>query len=287
MRLGVHFVNYSPPAGEPIGPTMARAAVVAEDAGAAMFTLPDHFLGVGDPHAPFLECYTSLGFLAGQTNTITLSALVTGVTYRHPGQLAKTASTLDVLSQGRAMLGIGVAWYERGHTALGLPFPPVKERFEILEETLQVCVQMWSHDDGPYDGKHYQLAETICQPQPPRRTPILIAGGGEKKTLRLVAKYADVWSSTAGSPEELKHKNEVLNQYCETIGRDPNEIDKTQGFFFVDPFGDLDGFLREVDAYATQGISSIHVGVMPGNSDPIGFTRRVCDELLPKLAVIG
>lgn len=287
MRLGVHFVDYSPPPGEQIGPTLARAAVLADDAGAAMFTLPDHFLGVGDAHYPFLECYTSLGFLVGQTNAIILSALVTGVTYRHAGELAKTVSTLDVLSQGRAMLGIGVAWYERGHTALGLPFPPVRERFEILEETIQVCRQMWSNDDGQYIGKHYQLAETICEPQLPRRTPILIAGGGEKNTLRLVANYADVWSAAVGSVQEFNHKLDVLKRHCDTVGRDPNEIEKTIGFFFVDPFDDIDGFLKDVERYAARGISLIHVGVMPGNPDPIGFIDRVCDELLPKLAAIG
>jgi F420-dependent oxidoreductase-like protein len=287
MRLGLHFVNYSPPAGEQIGPTLARAAVLADEAGAGMFTLADHFLGVGDAHNPFLECYTSLGFLAGQTNSITLSALVTGVTYRRAGELAKTVSTLDVLSQGRAMLGMGVAWYERGHTAMGLPFPPVRERFEVLEETLQVCLQMWSPDDGPYQGKHCQLGETICEPQPPRRTPILIAGGGEKNTLRLVARYADVWSAAVESVEELKRKREVLKRHCDNVGRDPDEIEVTKGFFFEDPFEDLDGFLKEVESYAAQGVSLIHVGVMPGNTDPIGFIRRTCDDLLPKLAEIG
>lgn len=287
MRLGVHFVNYSPPAGEQIGPTLAQAAVLADEAGVDMFTLADHFLGVGDAHNPFLECYTSLGFLAGQTNTITLSALVTGVTYRRAGELAKIVSTLDVLSQGRAMLGIGVAWYERGHTAVGLPFPPVRERFEVLEETLQVCLQMWSPDDGPYEGKHYQLGETICEPQLPRRTPILIAGGGEKNTLRLVARYADVWSAAAQSVEELKHKMEVLKRHCDNVGRNPNEIEVTKGFFFEDPFEDVDRFLKEVESYAAQGISLVHVGVMPGNPDPIGFIRRMCDDLLPKLATVG
>jgi F420-dependent oxidoreductase-like protein len=287
MRLGLHFVNYSPPQGEHIGPTLARSAVAADEAGIGMFTLADHFVGVGDAHNPFLECYTSLGFLAGHTKSITLSALVTGVTYRRAGELAKTVSTLDVLSQGRAMLGIGVAWYERGHTAMGLPFPPVRERFQIFEETLQVCQQMWSPDDGPYEGKHCQLGETICEPRLSRRTPILIAGGGEKNTLRLVARYADVWSAAVQSVEELKRKREVLKRHCDNVGRDPDEIEVTKGFFFEDPFEDFDGFLREVESYAAQGVSLIHVGVMPGNPDPVGFTRRTCDDLLPKLAAIG
>ncbi|OBI45402.1 LLM class F420-dependent oxidoreductase [Mycobacterium sp. E796] len=287
MRLGVHFVNYSPPPGQQIGPILARAAALADEADAAMFTLPDHFLGVGDAHNPFLECYTSLAFLAGQTSTITLSALVTGVTYRHAGELAKTVSTLDVLAGGRAVLGLGVGWYERGHTALGLPFPPVGERFEILEETLQVCLQMWSDNDGPFAGEHYQLAETICVPQPPRRTPILIAGRGEKKTLPLIAKYADIWSGAAESVEELEHKMGVLKRHCDAIGRDHNEIEKTVGFFFVNPFDNLDSYLKRAEAYAAQGISLVHVGVMPGNPDPIGYIERICEHLLPKLAEIG
>ena len=125
------------------------------------------------------EAYATLGFLAGRTTSITLALLVTGVTYRHPGLLAKTVTTLDVLSQGRSMFGIGAAWYEREHLALGVPYPPLRDRFEMLEETLQICQQMWSDNDGPYDGKHYQLAETICQPQPIRRPPVLIGGGGD------------------------------------------------------------------------------------------------------------
>ena len=148
---------------------------------------------LGRAEDPFLEGYTSLGYLAGRTTTVTLTLLVTGVTYRHPGVLAKTVTTLDVLSQGRSMFGIGAAWYEREHLALGIPYPSVSTRFEMLEETLQICQQMWSDNDGAYEGKHFELAETICQPQPIRRPPILIGGGGEKKTLRLVAQYADVW----------------------------------------------------------------------------------------------
>src|SRR3981081_339167 len=173
-----------------------------------MFSLADHFFqmeGVAPAEDPFLEGYTSMGFLAGQTESIALTMLVTGVTYRYPGVLAKAVTTLDVLSQGRSMLGLGAAWYDREHAALGIPYPPVSQRFEMLEETLQVCQQMWSDNDGPYTGKHYQLAETICKPQPIRRPPVLIGGDGEKKTLRLVAQYADIWNSTTTEVDELKH----------------------------------------------------------------------------------
>ena len=151
---------------------------------------------------PMLEGYTSLGFVAGHTETMTLGLLVTGVTYRHPGLLAKIVATLDVLSGGRAQLGIGAAWYEREHRGLGVPYPPVAERFERLEETLQICRQMWSDDDGPFEGRHYQLAETICSPRPISQPhpPILIGGSGERKTLRLVARYADACNLFAVEP---------------------------------------------------------------------------------------
>jgi F420-dependent oxidoreductase-like protein len=288
MELGVHFVDYMAAGAQRLGPTLAGAAKTAEEAGMAMFTLADHFLGLG-PGAedPFLECYTALGFLAGLTAKITLGTMVTGVTHRYPGELAKIVTTLDVLSQGRSMLGVGAAWYERGHVALGIPFPPLRERFEMLEETIQICLQMWSHHDGPYDGKHYRLGETICAPQPIRRPPILIAGGGEKKTLRLVAQYADMWTSTATTVEELKHKIDVLNRHCDAVGRNPAEIRMTAGLFFRDPFDDLDEYLKTVEAYAEMGVCLVNVGLMPGNPDPLGFVRRLGDEVVPKLAGIG
>jgi len=289
MELGLHFIDFLP--GDParLGPTLADAAKAAEQGGATMFTLADHFFqmeNVGRAEDPFLEGYTSLGFLAAQTTTIDLTLLVTGVTYRYPGVLAKTVTTLDVLSQGRSMLGLGAAWYEREHVALGVPYPPLRERFEMLEETLQICRQMWSDDDGPYDGKHYRLAETICVPQPIRRPPILIGGDGEKKTLRLVAQYADVWNSTTSDAEQLKHKIDVLNRHCETVGRDPGEIRKTVGVF-TDPFEDTDAYLKTVERLAQLGVEMINVGPLPGNPDPVGFIRRLGDEVIPKLAEIA
>ncbi|OBG30369.1 LLM class F420-dependent oxidoreductase [Mycobacterium sp. E3198] len=289
MELGVHFIDFLPGDPASLGPTLAGAARAAEQGGATLFTLADHFFqmeNVGRAEDPFLEGYTSLGFLAGQTATIDLALLVTGVTYRHPGVLAKTATTLDVLSQGRSMLGLGAAWYDREHLALGIPYPPLRERFEMVEETLQICRQMWSDDDGPYHGKHYQLAETICAPQPIRRPPILIGGDGEKKTLRLVAQYADVWNSTTGDADELAHKIDVLNRHCDTVGRDPREIRKTVGLF-VDPFADTAGFLKTVQRHAELGVELINLGPLPGNPDPVGFIRRLGDEVVPRLAEIA
>jgi F420-dependent oxidoreductase-like protein len=292
MELGVHYIDFLPGDTAALGPALADAAKAAEQAGATVFTLADHFLqmeNTGRPaEDPFLEGYTSLGFLAGQTNTIDLTLLVTGVTYRHPGVLAKTVTTLDVLSQGRSMLGLGAAWYDREHAALGIPYPPLSRRFEMLEETLQICGQMWSDDNGRYDGEHYQLAETICEPRPIRRPPILIGGDGEKKTLRLVAQYGDIWNSMSPDIDELRHKIDVLNRHCDNVGRDPGEITKTSGgLALTDPFEDIDGYLKTVERFAALGIELINVGPMPGNPDPVGYIRRVGDELAPRLAEIG
>ena len=289
MELGIHFIDFLPGDATQLAPALLSTATAAEDIGATMFTLADHFFqmeNVGRAEDPFLEGYTSLGYLAGRTTNITLALLVTGVTYRHPGLLAKTVTTLDVLSQGRSMFGIGAAWYEREHLALGVPYPPLRDRFEMLEETLQICQQMWSDNDGPYDGKHYQLAETICQPQPIRRPPILIGGGGEKKTLRLVAQYADVWNSTDSEIDVLTHKIDVLTRHCETVGRDVAEIRKTVGFF-EDPFENLDGYLRKLERFSELGIDMINTGPVPGTPDPAGFVKRFGDEVMPKLSEIG
>ena len=289
MDVGIHFIDFLPGNPAQLAPTLLSTATAAEDIGATMFTLADHFFqmeGVGRAEDPFLEGYTSLGYLAGRTTSITLALLVTGVTYRYPGVLAKTVTTLDVLSQGRSMLGIGAAWYEREHVALGVPYPPVRERFEMLEETLQICRQMWGDNDGPYDGKHYQLAETICEPQPMRRPPILIGGSGEKKTLRLVAQYADVWNTTDSELDVLTHKIDVLPRHCDTVGRDVAEIRKTVGLF-ADPFADVDGYLKTLERFAELGVETINIGPVPGTLDPEGFVKHFGDELMPKVAQIG
>jgi F420-dependent oxidoreductase-like protein len=294
MGLGIHYINFKRPDGlQAIGPTLAATARAAEQAGATMFTLADHFFqmeGVAPAEDPFLEGYTSMGFLAGQTESIALTMLVTGVTYRYPGVLAKTVTTLDVLSQGRAMLGIGAAWYDREHVGLGIPYPPLGERFEMLEETLQICEQMWSDNNGPFDGKHYRLAETLCAPQPIQRPrpPILIGGEGEKKTLRLVAQYADVWNIglAAGPPDETRHKLDVLNRHCDDVGRDPVDIRKTVGIL-VDPLADVDGFVSTAAEYAALGFDLVNVMPLPHITDPAGFVSRLGEEVVPKLAQVS
>jgi F420-dependent oxidoreductase-like protein len=227
VDLALHVADFTC-FGPAVPSGLAAAARAAEDAGFRTLTLMDHWFQM-DQMAPatdpMLDGYTALGFLAGQTERLQLGLLVTGVTYRHPGLLAKTLATLDVLSGGRALLGIGAAWYEREHAGLGVPFPPVAERFERLEETLRICRQMWSADDGPYEGTHYRLGATVNVPQPLRRPPVLVGGGGEKKTLRLVAQYADACNLFPGP--ELERKLDVLRGHCADVGRDYDEIEKT------------------------------------------------------------
>ncbi|MHB8680938.1 MAG: LLM class F420-dependent oxidoreductase [Acidimicrobiales bacterium] len=291
MRVGIHFVNFTLPGGTPaIAPALANTARIAEDAGVSTFTLMDHWFQMENfatAQDPMLEGYTSLGYLAALTETMTLSLLVTGTTYRHPGLLAKIVTTLDVLSGGRAQLGIGAAWYEREHRGLGVPFPPVSERFERLEETIRICLQMWSDDDGPFAGKHYQLAETICSPRPVRepRPPILIGGSGERKTLRLVARYADACNLFLTSHADIAHKLEVLERHCEAEGRDPATISRTGLAVIADPLGDRDRFLEEMAGYAAMGLDT--VDLMPMGDDPVRFTAAVGEHLVPSLAELG
>jgi F420-dependent oxidoreductase-like protein len=192
----------------------------------------DHYFQisfVGPPENEMLEGWSALAFAAARTNRIRLGTMVTGVTYRHPGILVKTATTLDVLSGGRAYFGIGAAWNEEEHRGLGVPFPPLAERFERLEETLQIALQMWSGDETPYHGKHYQLERLLNSPQSLQRPhpPILIGGGGERKTLRLVARYADACNLFAHDTSVLAHKLAVLREHCEAVGRPFAEIEKT------------------------------------------------------------
>ena len=293
MRLGVHLVGFGLPGGpEAIGPTLAATGRAAEEAGLDNLSFMDHYLQLeflGGAQDPMLEGYTALGFLAAHTSTVELQLLMTGVTYRHPGLLAKIVSTLDVLSGGRAALGIGAAWYEREHRALGIPFPPLAERFERLEETLQVVLQMWSDDDGPYDGKHYQRAETINSPQPLRRPPIMVGGGGERKTLRLVAKYADACNVFAGpgtGPDQVAHKLAVLRDWCDREGRSYDDIRRTvlyNGVIGQDPAGAA-SFVETMRALAGVGVDEVHV--MPLRGDPEGFVRFLGDHVVGTLSRI-
>jgi F420-dependent oxidoreductase-like protein len=290
MQIGVHFMNFTLPGG-PAGlrAAVGDTAVAAEEAGCSWFTAMDHWFQMehfATAHDPMLEGYSVLNFVSAKTERLRLGLLVTGVTYRHPGLLAKTVTTLDVLSGGRAMLGIGAAWYEREHRALGVAYPPVSERFERLEETLQICEQMWSDDEGPYDGKYYQLAETICVPPPLQtpRPPILIGGGGEKKTLRLVAQYADACNLFASSADAVRHKLTVLRGHCDALGRDYDSIQKTI-IAQVDPEGDVSEFLSAMEGYAALGVDLVEVA--PGMPDPARWVTLLGQKVVGPLSQIG
>jgi F420-dependent oxidoreductase-like protein len=233
MRIGLQLPSYTWPGGPAeIAPRLVRIARAADEAGFASLWVMDHSFQVtpwGGPDQPMLEAYTTLGYLAAATSRIQLGALVGGVIYRYPGVLVKTVTTLDVLSGGRAWFGIGAAWYEREAVGLGVPYPPRAERFERLEETLQIARQMWSGEVTPYQGKHYRLAEPLTNPQPLARPhpPIMIGGNGERKTLRLVAQYADACNLLVPDPGEARHKFEVLKRHCAELGREYDEIERT------------------------------------------------------------
>lgn len=234
MRLGVQISSFTwPDAGAPLGKTFGRIAQEADEAGFFSLWVMDHFFQIGfngPPEQEMLEGWSALAFAAGRTRQIRLGTMVTGVTYRHPGILIKTATTLDVLSGGRAYFGIGAAWFEEEHRGLGVPYPPLAERFERLEETLQIARQMWAGDERPYEGKHYQLARPLNSPQVVQRPgpPILIGGAGERKTLRLVAQYGDACNlfSRLGK-DELPRKLDILREHCREVGRPYEAIEKT------------------------------------------------------------
>jgi F420-dependent oxidoreductase-like protein len=275
VKLGLQIPDFTMPAGPAsLGPALAHVARTADDAGFEIVAVMDHFwqIGVvGPPENEMLEAYTTLGFLAGQTSRAKLLTLITGVVYRHPGILIKQVSTLDVLSGGRAMLGIGAAWNEWESKGLGIPFPPLSERFERLEETLQIAQQMFAGDETPYEGRHYHLERPLNSPAPLHRPAIMIGGGGEKKTLRLVAKYADA-CNLFPSPE-LPRKLEVLKEHCAREGRDYNEITKT-AIFGLDPQKSTDELVEPLSEMAALGIETVIVNTSnlwePGRVEQIG-----------------
>jgi len=269
VKLGLHVSNFTWPDGPGrIRTDLARIAATAEEQGFSKLSVMDHVWQIhmiGPPEHEMLEAYTTLGYLAARTETIELLAWVTAVVYRAPGLLAKAVTTLDVLSGGRAWLGIGAAWFEEEARGLGLPFPPVSERFERLEETLQICLQMWRGDDKPFDGRHYRLERTLNSPPAISRPhpPILIGGGGEKKTLRLVAKYAQACNLFPGP--DLEHKLDVLRRHCDEVGRDYDEIEKTV-MGPLDPGsggGNVEDLLASMRRLAALGVTHYH-GSVPG-----------------------
>ncbi len=272
MEIGLHVSDFTWPGGPAtLADDLTRVVTTAEDVGVARISVMDHVwqIGVnGPPEEPMLEAYTTLGFIAANTSHVQLLAWVTAVVYREPGMLAKLVSTLDVLSRGRAWLGIGAAWNEDEARGLGLPFPPTAERFERLDEALQICQQMWSDDDGPYAGRHYQLARTLNSPQPITRPhpPILIGGSGEKKTLRLVAQYAQ--ACNLFDTPDVARKLDILRGHCEAVGRDYDDIEKTV-MRRLDPgeHGEkVDELLEDLQRLSELGVTETH-GSVPHVSD--------------------
>jgi F420-dependent oxidoreductase-like protein len=284
MQIGLHVANFTWPGGPPaMANDLAAIARAAEDAGFAKLSVMDHVWQIsvhGPPELDMLEAYTTLGFLAGQTSRIDLLAWVTAVVYREPGMLAKSVTTLDVLSGGRAWLGIGAAWNEEESRGLGLPFPPTAERFERLEETLQICLQMWSGDESPYQGKHYRLDRPLNAPQALQRPHprILIGGGGERKTLRMVAQYADACNLFAGP--ELERKLDVLREHCAAVGRNYDDIEKT--VMFPLDTDDVDGLLSRLRGLADLGIQHVHGRVR--DVETIEPLRVFGEQVIPEAA---
>ncbi|UAK30981.1 LLM class F420-dependent oxidoreductase [Nocardia asteroides] len=290
MELGFHLPIFDIDGGTTaIAGELARVGAAAEASGATWLSFMDHYFQIEPIGLPaesnMLEGYTTLGFLAAHTSTVELGLLVTGVTYRHPGLLAKIVTTLDVLSGGRAVLGIGAAWFEREHRGLGVAFPSVAERFERLEETLLICGQMWDPaNNGPFEGKHYQLAETLCSPQPISRPKVLIGGSGERRTLRLVAQYADA-CNLFGSPREVEHKLDVLRRHCDDVGRDYDEIRKTIMANNPRPTPETrDEFVRGMAEYAKLGVHAVMV--TPTTGSPAAWIDGFA-PVVPQLSELG
>jgi F420-dependent oxidoreductase-like protein len=288
VKIGVQIPDFTWPGGPAeLGPTLAKIARTADQGGFDYIAVMDHFFqirSVGPSEHEMLEAYTALGFLAAHTERAKLLTVVTGALYRFPAVLAKIISTLDVLSGGRAILGVGAGWNEEESKGLGIPFPPTAERFELLEETLQICLQMWSEDEGPYVGKHNNLERTLNAPQPLAKPhpPIMIGGGGERKTLRFVARYAQL-CNVFDAPD-IAHKLAVLREHCEAEGRDYDEIEKTT-MFPLDPGPNgenIDSMIAQLERLAAMGIQAVQGSVKDASA--IAPIELIGERLIPAVA---
>ena len=290
MKLGLHIPKFTWPDGTPrLADVLAEIAAAADDAGFDRISVMDHVWQItqhGPPEHDMLEAYTALGYLAAHTSRAKLLTLVTGVTYRDPGLLAKMVTTLDVLSKGRAMLGLGAAWNDEESRGLGLFFPPTRERFERLEESLRICLQMFHGDETPFAGRHYTLDRPLNSPAVLSRPhpPILVGGGGEKKTLRLVAQYADACNLFPGP--QVAHKLDVLRAHCADVGRDYGTVEKTVMFPFDlgergERVGDIIDGLRDLKAL---GVDVAHGSIR--NVHRLDQFEVFRDEIIPAAAAL-
>jgi F420-dependent oxidoreductase-like protein len=289
VKMGLQINAFSWPGGAAaIGPTLGRIVETADQAGFDSIWVMDHFFqirGGGPPEAPMLEGMTALGFMAAHSTHARLGLMVGGIHYRNPGLWIKATTTLDVLSEGRAWFGIGAAWNEEESRALGWPFPPLRQRFEMLEETLQMANEMWSGgrgSEGRHEGKQFTATRLLNSPQAISRprVPIMIGGGGEQKTLRLVAQYADA-TNVFGGPERIRHKYAVLREHCERLGRPFDKIERStlQGIDLEreSPAEVVDWFGQLGEAGAQHVIASVR-GV--AHLAPL---ERIGAEILPQL----
>jgi F420-dependent oxidoreductase-like protein len=291
VKLGLQIPTYEWASGhDTLGDDLARLVRQAEDAGFATISVADHLLQapmVAPPESEMLEAYSTLAFVAAHTRTVDLLTIVTGVTLRHPGVLAKTVTTLDVLSGGRAWLGIGAAWFDDEHRAFGVPFPPLGERFERLEEAVQICLQLWRGDEQPFAGRHYRLGRPVNCPQvlsrPGRpRPPLMIGGDGERKTLRLVARYADACNfNVQGDAPTAAHKLDVLRRHCDAEDRDYDAIEKTCMIRYQLDGGDPGLLVERLRALADVGIQRVF-GPIRGVDWPRGIDL-MHDHVIPAL----
>lgn len=292
VKVGFHFADFSyGVAPAQLASTLDEIIDWADTAGFDRLSVMDHYFQIaalGPPEHEMFEAYNLLGYIAARTSRLRLGVLATGVTYRNPGFLVKQVTGLDVLSRGRAWLGIGAAWFEREHLGLGIPFPPLGVRFEMLEEALQIAGQMWSPNNGPFAGKHFQMAETICSPQPVQqpRPPILVAGSGERKTLRLVARYGDACNVSGQNPDETRRLLAVLREHCAAEGRDYDAIERTVSTRF-DPgaHGErVDAEIERLGKLAEAGVQAA-LGYVVGAGDP-RVREVMATRLIPALAAL-
>ena len=285
MKVGLQIPSYTTPRGpEALGRELVTVARTADAAGFDYIAVMDHFFQipvVGPAEMEMLEAYTTLGYLAACTSRAALLTVATGAFYREPGILAKIVTTLDVLSGGRAWLGIGAGWNEEESRGLGVPFHPVAERFERLEETLQICLQMWRGDEKPYQGTYYQLERPLNSPQSLSRPhpPVMVCGGGERKTLRMVAQYGDACNLFAGRDEAKKL--DVLRRHCEALGRDYDTIYKT-AYYFFDPSRGAQRIVDELGALAGLGFHAA-IGAVKDAWD-VAPLEEIGSEVIPAVA---
>jgi F420-dependent oxidoreductase-like protein len=288
MRLSLAVGDFTSPGGPAcLGQELSQLVVAADQLGFDSLSVMDHFFQIrmiGPPEREMLEGYTTLAYFAGQTSRIKLGTMVTGVHYRHPGLLAKIVTTLDVLSGGRAWLGIGAGWNVDESRGLGVPFPPLKERFERLDEALQICLQMWRGDEQPFHGQHYDLERPLNSPQSLSRPHprIVIGGSGEQKTLRLVARYAD--ACNLFPTPEIPHKLEVLRAHCEAEGRDYAGIEKTSMYRW-EPDADCANVEPVIEALrwlASMGIQNVFMSV--SNPYALKPLEVIANRIMPAVA---